>query len=317
MSIQRRTFFHLTFISFIILLLTSFRATSVAFADGTNESPPCWPLSSCGSFTHGAIFDLDELKNIFVIIAGKFEHFCGDISYSISLDYHITIPSIDGYHDYFIIKKDYFNKAKGIEGLFTKEAPTPRCDKETMGPKDRKELDQHSFGLTDFLVLKDDLIFSRFADKVIGSRFIRVSSAISAWGKGPTTPSPITDKSHYYRPAGWYCDGVPCRLVMQRYKEVWTLDNGTIEEHILKTPAIEGLRPLALSPFQSGNAIVASPTPQPNSIQLSPPAQTTFLSTSSSAERNQLPQHPLQSPRRSFLEKIWCFVTSLFGGKCN
>lgn len=333
---------------FCKLILQRYKEVST-YADGSTKEnvlatpniAGLQPISSVGTFNRNMVVDLGGLNDKFVVIKESFESStCAIATYSLAPRNQIEIP-LNG-QDYLVVPKDYFDKSGGIDGLFQKETKTfkagqfpawdyteySRCsvgDHTDMQPKNKNELTAHeAFTLSAWLdVPQGDDIFSIDAN---GYPQGGKDGFVNTWGenvvktgRAPTPPS-VQNKTYYYHPLGYYAQsGFGNILVVQRYKEIWTLTDGTTQEHAVQAADITGLQPIAAFTSQTGNPVATS-TVQPITAPVSSTTQAPPLMTQSSSPSSTPPTAPAipQQPQsHSFWERVWCFFKSIFGGSCN
>ncbi len=315
----------------------------MVFADGTQWSPPyCFFEKTCDYFMKDVVADLSEYSNQLVFIEKNFSTSeCTRPAYRIVSDMESSWPSIDNADSFPIaIRKDYFLKKGGLSGLFstkTESAPIgfpefkENCKLLTvMEPKNEIELSQNTiefFASADDVAIADihynnerwrNLIKIKIGSTI--SEFVEFPDYLSIPYEEAPLPNVIRHKDYYYQPAGFFCENaITCKkLVFYRYKEVWTLDNGKEEVHLMPKPNFQGLVSV-LSPLAIPATVAATPslylTSSPSTKQ-----QTPIIATATPQPRQIIPTIQSAStpmPRISWWKRIWCFVVSIFGVSCK
>ena len=308
-------------IAFLFLLTLG----SQVFANGPNDIPPsCSNFYgyegddgefTCGVFTQSIVIDLSSYLNQVIPLQSKGGTYmsCSKVYYVVAPEGKLYGPTIDSWvgGSNTVILKDYVEKSGGIDNLYRYEQAD--CfSEETTTVAVPKDGEGYSSNIIELLLPKNDLKDFDLEDAywvsttTIGGLFTEIPT-ISAYHQA-SLPNVIKHKDYYYRPAGFYCDtpSMCNKLVLYRYKEIWTLDNEMKEEHQLFKPSLKGLR-LALLTSSTEASLKSSPTTS------SAPTPTT---STNSQKALPTPLTVKPTPSIPWWARFGCWLIELFGGKC-
>jgi len=319
------------FVFSVLLFFTALGFAGIAtqaLADGADYGgPPCiagLSQGSCDYFQLSIEVDLGAFaKQVAVVqppqndrpdLTGE----CSDYKYTeVPSNESVTWQEPTGLyqpHPLFL-KKEFFEQ-NGLTGLFDTKivrSDDTKCTSTVMTVKDQKSLTENSIRIAipvdDFVGMVKSYSYTITSINGGGLYMDLADMPEGVFYQQTSLPNIVTFKKYYYRPGGFYCSKVDpswgCNtLVLYRYKEVWTLDDGTTEEHDLPIPSnLEYLTPtlqVAAATSMAHQALPKHPVMQP--------AITTPVSSASST--------PAKGIHRSFMSLWWCTILSWFSKTC-
>jgi hypothetical protein len=230
-----------------------------------------------------------------------------------------------GYSEYLVIRKDYFDNNGGINGLFPlqkAEKDVYGIERRVWGPKDEEELRRHSFV---FLVpsTEEEQAFwtcdkiGEYYEKaridaeygaslpVIGGIFgvLDPSREICSLREDSSVAPEVEDIKYFYRPSGFFCDDSLCGIVMYREKEERTKIGDFVYKDIVEWSRsfVETIQFKTPEKLSNVNASLPAPVA----------ATTVEIPASSSAETSLIPKLIIQT--RLWWANIKRFLISIFG----
>ena len=272
------------------------------------------------------IFDIASHKNDLVLIRKK-PYYDTRNSYEVIREAQFEWGS----GEYLAIRKDYFDKNGGIDGLF----PLKETKKTTYGynkvwgPKDETELRHNSFEFALLSTEQEKKLWTWSTTKTydkkivvepecgtafttVGGNFLALNPKrkICTHREDPKVDPAIENINYFYRSGGFFCEDSLCWIVMYREREEFEKpgvfsyrDVTQWRKTIVEKAGFE--KPKLASASNSMPAVPAASSTQ------APVNEPTFSQPTDTS-----PPAPEMPQPRPWWSRIWCSFISLFGASC-